>query len=681
MKNNGVTDSRQLLEEYGFIRPRRATAQTPGEAGQVAREIGFPVALKVASADIIHKVDVGGVQLNLFNEQQVKAAYRQIMQNVKDRAAHAAVSGVEVEEMCTGGVEIFIGLINDAQFGPSITFGLGGIFVEVLDDVSYRVLPIQRSDAEAMIAEIKGQKILNGYRGLPAVSHPMLVDLIMRAAKLGMDLSPHLDSVDLNPIMVWENDYRVLDAKILLRDQKNISLETQPNTRHLDKFFHAGSVALVGASGTPGKIGNSVMDSLTCHEYRGEVYPINPERVEVMGLKAYPSIASLPKPVDLVVVTVALKLVPEILTQCAQQDIHNVVIISGGGKELGVQSQELEATIARMAKELDIRIVGPNCIGIFDGKSRLDTFFQVWDRLLRPPAGPIALVTQSGTVGGAFLEMASLGISKQVSFGNRVDVDESDLIAYLADDDETKVITCYVEGLANGRKFLETVRQVAKRKPVLIQKGGRSERGARASISHTGFFGGRYGLFCGAMKQAHGILLDSIEELYAAASAVVMQPLARGRKVALISSGAGTMVQALDLLPEYGLELASLSVETIEGLKKVYPPFYIVQNPLDVTGSATCEDYRRGIEALLKDPKVDIVMPYFVFQNTPLEETIVSALFDLSKATDKPIICAAMGGPYARKMSSAIEAVSIPVYGTVREWVAAAKGVAYGATD
>jgi 3-hydroxypropionyl-CoA synthetase (ADP-forming) len=669
----------QILEQYNYHLPRSGLATCAVEAAQIASGIGFPVALKIVSPDILHKIDVGGVYLNLYTPEQVQTAFTNILENVKRQAPQAEILGVQVEEMCTGGVEIFIGLINDAQFGPSITFGLGGTFVEVLNDISYRVLPIEHADAEAMLDEIKGRKILNGYRGLPTISRSMLVDLVLNTARLGMDLGQRLEAVDLNPVMVWENDYRVLDAKVLVHEQEIPALNPRINVRHLDAFFNARSVALIGASATPGKIGNCVFDSLISHEYRGKVYPVNPERSEVMGVKTYPTIDSLPEAVDLVVVTVALTLVPELLTQCVQKGIHNMVIISGGGKELGEQYRELEATISHMARELDIRIIGPNCIGTFDGNSRLDTFFQVKERLARPPHGPLAVVTQSGTVGGALLEMAErLGVSKLVSYGNRVDVDESDLIAYLAEDDETKVIACYVEGLANGRKFLETLRGVSGKKPVLVMKGGRSERGARASMSHTGFFGGSYGLFAGAITQAHGVLLDSVEELYAGALAVALQPLALGRRLAMISNGAGAMVQAIDLFPEYGLEMASLSPETISTLKKSYPPFYIVQNPIDVTGSATSNDYQKGIEALLQDPNVDIVMPWFVFQDTPLEETITGELADLSRRYDKPILCGTMGGAYTVKMCREIEAAGIPIFGTVREWVAAAKAAAYG---
>ena len=666
----------KLHEKYGFTGPRSGVAASAVEAGKLAREIGFPVVLKVASPDIIHKTDVGGVALNLPSEKEVKAAFQRILRSIKSKCPEARVDGVTVEEMCVGGQEIIIGLLGDAQFGPSIMFGLGGTFVEVLEDVSFRVLPINERDARQMIAEIKGRKILDGYRGLPSVSREMLVDLLLKAGRMGVDLAPRLESVDFNPIMVWGKEHTVLDVKVLLREEKPI-VESKPNTAYLEKFFEAQSVALVGASATPGKIGNAVLDSLAKHEYRGKVYPINPTRSEVMGLTAYPSLSAVPGPVDLVVVTVALSMVPEILEECASKGVHNIVIVSGGGKELGGESQQLEAEIARVAKQKGLRVIGPNCIGIFDGKSRLDTFFQIQDRMVRASEGPVAVLVQSGTVGATFMEKAQrFGISKFVSYGNRVDVDEADLIAYLVKDADTKVIACYIEGLADGRKFLATARTASESKPIVVFKAGRTERGARASISHTGFFGGSHTLFQGAMKQAGVITVDSTEELYAAAKALAMQPRAKGAAMAMISNGAGTMVQAMDLMEEYGLEMRPLAPSTVEKLEKVYPPYYLVQNPVDVTGSATSEDYKNGIEALLQDDNVDIVMPWFVFQDTPLDEHIVEVLGQLHGAYDKPILVGAAGGPYTQRMSHAIEAKGVPVYPTVREWVAAAKAAA-----
>lgn len=664
-------------QKYGFIAPRGGIATSADEAAALATRLGFPVVLKIVSPDIIHKTDMGGVELGLDSEDGVRAAFSRIMSSIGEKMPQVRIEGISVEEMCEEGIEIIIGLNNDEQFGPIVMFGLGGIFTEVLHDVVFRVLPITQDDARDMIQEIRGRPILEGYRGQPPVSKEMLVELLLNAGRMGLDLVDRLESVDLNPIVVWEDHHRVLDAKILLRSERVAITESEPNTSYLNTFFKAESVALIGASATLGKIGNGVLDSLAKHEYKGKVYPVNPGRDEVMGLKAYPSLSSIPDAVDLVVVTIALSMVPDIISECAAKGVHNMIIISGGGKELGGERKELEATIKSLAKQNDLRIIGCNCIGVFDGETRLDTFFQVHERMARPKKGPIAMFTQSGTVGAAFLEaVQDVGVSKFVSYGNRIDVDEADLIAYLADDPSTKVIVCYIEGLGDGRKFLSTARQVSEKKPIVVFKAGRSRQAARASISHTGFFGGTYGVSEGAFRQANLVTVDSFEELLAVAKALALQPRARGPKIAMISNGAGTMVQAMDLLEEYGLEMGPLAVESVAKLETVYPPYYLVQNPIDVTGSATSADYEIGIRTLLEDSNVDIVMPWFVFQDTPLDEGIVDVLGKLSEGYDKPILCGAMGGEYTQRISRAIEQENVPVYHSIREWMAAARGVA-----
>jgi 3-hydroxypropionyl-CoA synthetase (ADP-forming) len=666
-----------VYQTYGFIAPRSGIATNANDAAALAARLGFPVVLKIVSPDILHKTDVGGVELGLDSEEGVRAAFARILSSVREKVPQAQIEGIRVEEMCRQGIEVIIGLNNDQQFGPVIMLGLGGIFTELLHDVSFRVLPITPDDARSMIQEIRGHPILEGYRGQPPVSMEMLVDLLMKANRMGLDLGDRLESVDFNPIVVWEDQHRVLDAKIILRPARESVTTSEPDTSHLDNFFKAKSVAVIGASATPGKIGNSVLDSLIKHEYQGKVYPVNPGRKELMGLKAYPSLSSIPEAVDLVVITVALSMVPDIIHECAAKGSHNMVIISGGGKELGGESEELEASIKRLARENDVRIVGCNCIGVFDGETRLDTMFQTHERMVRPKKGPIAIFSQSGTVGAAFLEAVhNIGVSRFVSYGNRIDVDEADLMTYLADDPGTAVIACYVEGLADGRKFLSTARQVSEKKPIVIFKSGRSQRAASASLSHTGFFGGTYGVSEGAFKQADLIAVNSCEELFAVTKALALQPRARGVKLAMISNGAGTMVQAMDLLEEYGLEMVPLATESVARLKAYYPAYYLVQNPVDVTGSATSADYEVGIRALLEDPHVDIVMPWFVFQDTALDEGIVDVLGKLSQEYDKPILCGAIGGEYTRRLSQAIEEKGVPVCNSVQEWMAAARGLA-----
>lgn len=668
-----------MYQNYGFTAPSNKLVQSADEAVAFARQLGGPVVMKIASPQILHKTDVGGVALNLMEEEEIRRAYARILASVKAARPEAVIEGIEVQEMVTQGVEIIIGLLDDPQFGAVILFGLGGVLTEILQDVSFRVLPIERSDARQMIRETKGYRVLQGYRGQPPVSEEMLVDLLMNASRMGMELAGRYESVDFNPIVVWEEQHRVLDVKMVWHPEpRPIRAVPQPNPARLRGFFKAGSVALVGASATPGKVGNAVLDSLARRDYRGKVYPINPGRSEIMGIPTYPSLSTIPDAVDLVVVTVDLGLVPGILEECAAKDTRNMVIISGGGKEIGGEKADLEARIRRMSQEYGVRIIGPNCTGVFDGETRLATFFQTEDRLARPKNGRVAMMTQSGTVGLGFLEdAATFGVNNYVSYGNRVDVDEADLLAYWGDDPQIDVIAMYVEGFEDGRKFLQTARAVTRKKPVIIYKSARSARAARASLSHTGFFGGSFAVAEGAFKQAGLVSVNSYDELVACSKALAMQPITGGRRVAMISNGAGSMVQAMDYFQAAGLALPDLSPETIDRLKAAYPPFYVVQNPVDVTGSASSSDYEIGIESLLQDPNVDIVLPWFVFVNTPLGEEIVEELGRLTRQYHKPILVGAFGGgEFTHKMFAAIEAEGVPTFDSVGEWAAAARALA-----
>ncbi len=666
------------FEKYGFLAPRHGIAQTSQEAVKLATDIGFPVALKIVSPQILHKTDIGGVRLNLQGPEELKRAFDEVLESARRTHPDATVEGLEVQEMIVEGTEVIIGLLDDPQFGQVIMFGLGGIFIEVLKDVAFRLVPLERDDAAAMIREIKGYKVLRGYRGHSPVSEDMLVDLLLKASHMAVDMQGQLQSADFNPILVWQDQHRVLDVKMLWYPQAaDVTPTPAANTRHLDGFFKAGSVALVGASATPGRVGNSILDSLLNYDYKGKVYPINPSREEVMGARTYPTLADVPDPVELAVASVHLRLVPELIELCAAKNIHNLVVVSGGGKELGGEAAQIEGEIRRLSRERDVRVVGPNCIGVFDGHTRLDTFFQVQERMIRPGPGKVAMITQSGAVGIPFLEdAAELGFSKFVSYGNRADVDEADMLAYLADDPETALIAMYVEGFELGRKFFNTARQVTREKPVVIYKVGRTERAARAAMSHTGFFGGSYGIVQGAFRQAGLVGVDSYDELLAVTKALAMQPLAGGPRISMISNGAGTMVQGIDLLATYDLQMLKLSQATLTSLQEAYPPFYLVQNPIDVTGSGTSRDYEVGIESLLQDETIDIVMPWFVFQDTPLGEDIVEKLGRLNRDYHKPILAGTLGGPYTARMSQAIEAQGVPVFQSVRDWMAAAYGLA-----
>jgi 3-hydroxypropionyl-CoA synthetase (ADP-forming) len=300
--------------------------------------------------------------------------------------------------------------------------------------------------------------------------------------------------------------------------------------------------------------------------------------------------------------------------------------------------------------------------------------------MLRSKLGNVAFFSQSGTMGISMLESADVfGLSKMISFGNRSDVDEADMIWYAANDPQTKVIGLYVEGFGDGRKFINTAKRVMKEKnkPIIIWKSGRSEAGAKQAASHTGSLGGSNAIIMGAFKQAGIISVDSYQELVGVLKALAWQPPAKGNRVAMTSNGAGPMIGGIDQLERLGLTIGKLSPELLKKMKERFPPTVPIHNgnPADVGGGANADDYRFVIQQFLDEKNIDIAMPWFVFQDDPLEETIVGYLTELSNKKQKPILAGGNGGPYTEKMTKLIEANNIPVYSDLRTWVAAASAL------
>jgi 3-hydroxypropionyl-CoA synthetase (ADP-forming) len=671
--------SKKLLADYGIKVPPYALVTTPGEAEKKAAEIGFPLVAKVVSPEILHKTDVKGVKVGIKSGSEAEAVFSEMYDRLSKQYQ---IKGILLEKMVPPGIEIIIGLQNDAQFGPVLMVGLGGILTEVFQDVSFRVLPINENDAEEMLKDLKGSKLLKGFRGSEAIDIGVLKEALLNIGRLGIDLAPYFESVDFNPVILYPRDYCVVDAKIILRDSINSDIISmaKPNSTYMDLFFNAKSIALIGASPEVGKIGNSVLESLVKHDYKGKVYPVNAKGYpEILGIKSYKNLEDISDPIELVVVTVDLRFVPDLLRTSGAKGIHNMVIISGGGKELGGERAAIEQQVKELSSSLGIRIIGPNCIGVFNGDNRLDCAFQGHQRMLRPKKGDVAFLSQSGTVGIAFMETAdSFGMSKMISYGNRSDVDEADMIWYLSEDPETKVLGLYVEGLGDGRKFINAAKDVIKnrKKPIVVFKNGRSSRGAKQAASHTGSLGGTYKVVKGAFDQAGIISVDSYEELTGSLKALTWQPVPSGNRVAMVTNGAGPIIAAIDQFDRLGLQLAEITEETKQKLKDHYPPTYVIGNPCDVTGSANTSDYSFAIQAFLDDPNVDIVMPWFVFQDDPLEENIVDVLGGFQKLMKKPILVGAMGGPFTKKISREIEDRNVPVYDSVTTWVSAASTLA-----
>ena len=683
-KHKVITEelSKSILKSYGVKVPPFALVTSAEDAAKQAKKIGFPLVMKVVSPQILHKTDVGGVKVGLENINDVKKTFNDMYGRLSKKKG-VEVKGILLEKMVPKGVELIVGLQNDSQFGPVIMVGLGGIMTEVMKDVAFRMLPITTSDAKSMINELKGSKLLKGFRGSAPIDLNMVANMLVRIGKLGVENADHFNSIDFNPVIVYPKSHFVVDAKIILNDKvkKNSISTAKPNITSMESFFTPKSVALVGASATPGKIGNSVLDALGKQDYKGKVYPINPKQKSILGIKCYPSLDAIKAKIDLVVVCIDLAACGSIMKTCAKKGIHNVVIVSGGGKELGGNRAAMEAEVKELSLKHKIRVVGPNCIGMFNAANRLDCAFQGQKRMIRSKLGPVAFFSQSGTMGISMLESADLfGLSKMISYGNRSDVDEADMIWYAASDPQTKVIGLYVEGFGDGRKFIKTAKRVMKekKKPIVIWKSGRTALGAKQAASHTGSLGGSNAIIMGAFKQAGIISVDSYQELVGVLKALAWQPPAKGNRVALTSNGAGPMIGGIDHLERLGLTIGKLSPRLLKKIKARFPPTVPIHsgNPADVGGGATADDYRFVIQQFYDEKNIDIAMPWFVFQDDPLEETIVGYLDDFSKKRKKPLVVGCNGGPYTEKMIKLVEKHNIPVYQDIRTWIAAASALA-----
>jgi len=410
----------------------------------------------------------------------------------------------------------------------------------------------------------------------------------------------------------------------------------------LDNFFEPNSVAVIGASRDPEKLGFAVLNNLQEGGYKGELYPINPKADEILGLEAYASVLDVPDPVDLAVVVVPAKIVPHVLRECGEKGTPAVVIITAGFREAGREGLEQERELIEIAKEYDLRLIGPNCLGVIDTETPLNATFAAG----MPPSGPIAFMSQSGALGTAVLDLAMagrIGFSKFASLGNKADVSETDLLRAWGDDPESAVILIYVEGLPDGQAFMEVAREVTRKKPVVAIKSGVTKSGSRAVSSHTGSLAGSESAYKAAFKQIGITRAASMQELFDYALGFAYQPPLRGKRVAIVTNAGGPGILATDAVEHAGLEIPRLSGETVKALTDYLPGAASAANPVDVLGDALADRYEHAIELVLEDSKVDSLVVIVTPQAMTEIKKTAHAVGRMSQKADKPILACFMG--------------------------------------
>lgn len=433
----------------------------------------------------------------------------------------------------------------------------------------------------------------------------------------------------------------------------------------LNYILNPTSVAVVGASTRPGSVGNDIFRNLLLSGFNGSVYPINPKSQHVLGVHSYASLDDVPGPVDLAVIIVPAKVVMGVVDEAIAKGVKGLVVISAGFKEVGREGAALELQLAEKVRAAGIPLVGPNCLGVIntDSEVKLNAAF---GRKM-PAPGNLAFISQSGALCTSVLDYAeerSMGFSKFISFGNKADVNEIDLLDYLAHDPKTDVIAMYLEDVTNGRQFIETARQIfwETRKPMLCLKSGRSAEGAKAVSSHTGSLAGSDSVYDALLIQSGVQRVDTIAELFDYAALYTTQPLPKGNRVAIITNAGGPGIMATDAAVRHGLKLAEISDETKARLKPALPDAASLRNPVDVIGDAKSDRYKAAVHTVLEDPGVDMGIVILTPQSmTDVEET-AAVVPEVTRGIDKPVVCSFMGAKDVAPGVNILRKAGVPSY-------------------
>ena len=437
----------------------------------------------------------------------------------------------------------------------------------------------------------------------------------------------------------------------------------------LKNFFDPLSVAVIGASHDTKKLGYIILENFVRENFHGFLFPVNPDTTPILNKEVYPSVKKIPEKVDLAVVVVPAPVVLKVVRECVEKKIPNVVVISGGFSEIGGNGIVLEQRLRKIVGDAKgrTRVVGPNCIGVFDPRTKIDTMFLSRERSRRPKAGNIAFISQSGAVGSTVLDWLAqegIGISKFISYGNGIDVDETDLLEFLAEDKDTRVISVYLEGMkAEGKDFLAAMKKASAKKPVVVLKAGKTKKGTMAAASHTGSLAGSARIYSGAFRQAGVVEAANWEELFDFVKTFATQPLPKGGRLAIITDGGGFGVLATDEAERQRVQLPEPSLALKKKLQANMPSHVAIHNPMDLTGDADMQRYWYAMEETLGSKEYDGAVVISLMQVPTLEPKIVDALAEMKKF-GKPMLVCAVGSDFTQRVVKNIENNGIPVFPT-----------------
>ena len=596
-------ESKQLLRHFGVPAVDEVVVSSIDEAVSQAEAAGFPVVLKGLGAKLTHKTERGLVKMNLRSVDDVRKAAREITE-----AAGYDLEGFLLYHMVEGRREFMAGLFHDAQFGPVIMFGLGGIFAEALGDAVFRIAPLNESHATDMVNQIRAIHLLGKFRGEQAVRTDQLVQALIGLSRLGIE-HPEVREVDVNPLLAGP-DGRVtaVDALVILGDMPLKKFARRPiEPEVIRNIFCPRSIAIIGASSTFGKWGYTLFINAVAGNFKGEIYLVNPKGGKIAGRPVFKSVTDIPATVDLAVITVPASQVIDLLPQLKIKNIKSVLLVTSGFSETGKKGQRLEEHLVEEALEAGVTILGPNTMGICNPHENLFCTYQH----VRPKPGSTTLVAQSGNLGTqilAFAESEGIGIRAFIGSGNEAMITIEDYMEMLEFDDLTKTVVLYVESLKDGRRFFEATRRVARKKPVIMLKGGRTRAGNRAAASHTGALASDIKVFEAACPQAGVVLGETSMDLLDLSAAFSSLPLPKGGRIAVMTLGGGWGVITADLCVEHGLEVPDLSPNIISRIDQVLPPYWSRSNPVDLVAEMDLSVPMILIEELTKWDGCDAVI-------------------------------------------------------------------------
>jgi len=600
-------DAKRFCGSLGIPVCREAIAGDADSAAEAAARLGFPVVLKAAGKELYHKTEVGGIALNLKNAEEVKQESQRLLQIPGSEA-------VLVQEMVKGEREMVCGLIRDAHFGPCVMFGLGGIMTEVFQDIIFRVAPFTIQDAREMVREIQHRKLLEEFRGEAAVDVEALARVLVTLGEIGLQ-QPSIQSIDINPLKIRRDGKPVaVDALVTLSKEPAKPAGEITRRKDLTKLYQPDSIAVIGASATPGKAGYTVLNNILVNGYKGKVYPVNPRGGEILGLPACSSISELPEGVDLAVIVIPARATVQAVKECTARGVKSFVLCAGGFSEVNENGKALQEELTRAIDEAGTIAVGPNTSGHTSTPCHFTTSIFPLGKV---PQGKISYIAQTGNFAThtmyCIIIDENYGVARVTGLGNKIDVDESDVLEYYGQDPETGVIFLYLESIKRPRRFIEVGRQVTRQKPVFLLMGGSTRQGAKAAVTHTASMFSDERILDGTIKQAGITRIYEYSHLVPTARALAHTPMPKGNRVGFMAPSGAMLVVLSDLCQQrWGLEIPEVEEETRKRLQEISPDFVRMRNPVDIWPSVFEHSvefsYGEAIEALLKDKNIDAVV-------------------------------------------------------------------------